>query len=189
LPQRSTCQKGRPAVMLLTMERRTDLLASDLKPEVKLPHITIIVAECVCVLLQQQVLQDSALGHQPEQVVVTAEENMQTHLQIASKHCSIFSVATWHRRTSMKAIVLFLCCLHLLHAHCLLLFQDVHDECFHKTQHASRRVKQESGPKMHTPRCGFHPCLAMRPPCRPPSCADRRYPPHGCKGRGRTTLR
>lgn len=64
------------------MERCTNLLPIDKEPEVQLPHIPIIVAEGVCVLLEQQVLQHTTLGHQAEQVEVAAKEHVETHLQV-----------------------------------------------------------------------------------------------------------
>jgi len=45
------------------------------------------VYECVGVLFDQQVLQDSALGHEAEQVVVAAEEDVQPQLHKPICHC------------------------------------------------------------------------------------------------------
>jgi hypothetical protein len=58
------------------VEGRPDLSSIEEEPEVQLPHVPVIVAEGVCVLLEQQVLQHTTLGHQPEQVEVAAEEHV-----------------------------------------------------------------------------------------------------------------
>lgn len=70
-----------PHCVTLTVEGCADFLAPNEEPEVQLAHVSVVVAEGVCVLLDQQVLQHAALGHQPEQVEVAAEEHVQAHLQ------------------------------------------------------------------------------------------------------------
>lgn len=69
----------------LTMEGGANLLATNIKSEIQLPHVPIVVAECVGVLLEQQVLQHSAFSHEAEQVVVAAKEHVEAHLQDTAK--------------------------------------------------------------------------------------------------------
>ena len=59
---------------LEAMEGRADLAAAEREAEVQRAHVGARVDERVRVLLGQQVAQHAALGHQPEQVEVAAEE-------------------------------------------------------------------------------------------------------------------
>lgn len=54
----------------------------------------------VCVLLQQQVVQNSTLGHEPEEIVVAAKEDMQAHLPI-QKLASVRPARQQVRQVSM----------------------------------------------------------------------------------------
>jgi hypothetical protein len=62
------------------MEGRTDLEAIEDEAEVKFLDIPVKVDKSVSVVLEEEVLQHPTLGHEPEEVEVAAEENMQTHL-------------------------------------------------------------------------------------------------------------
>ena len=59
---------------LQAVERRADLAPAHVEAEVQRAHVAAGVDERVRVLLHQQVAQRAALGHQPEQVEVAAEE-------------------------------------------------------------------------------------------------------------------
>lgn len=63
------------------MEWRTNLEPIDEKPEVQKPNITTFIHERVDVFLQKEVLDNTALCHQAEQIEVAAEKDMQAHLQ------------------------------------------------------------------------------------------------------------
>lgn len=63
----------------LTMQGRPNLLLPNKESEVQLPNVAVIVDERVRVLLEQQVLQHAALGHQPAQQRAHADMVQQTH--------------------------------------------------------------------------------------------------------------
>ena len=44
------------------------------------PDVAVEVAEGVCVILEQEVLQHSALGHEAKEVEVAAKEDVESHL-------------------------------------------------------------------------------------------------------------
>lgn len=73
----------------LTMEGGTNLCLPDHEPEVQLPYVPIIVAKGVGVLLDEQVLQHPALGHEAEEVVVTTKEHMQPQLRMTCKQAAV----------------------------------------------------------------------------------------------------
>ena len=69
------------------MEGRADLGAADLEAEVEVADVAAGVDKGVRVLLLEQVLEHAALGHQPEEVVVAPEEDVQAHLDVvAARH-------------------------------------------------------------------------------------------------------
>ena len=63
------CEEGLEAV-----EGCANLASTQVETEIEFAHVAAAVHEGMHVLLQQQVLQHAALGHQPEQVKVAAEE-------------------------------------------------------------------------------------------------------------------
>lgn len=66
----------------LTMEWSSDLDAIYIEAEIQLADVPASVDEGVCVVLQQQILQGAHLAHEAEEIVVTAEEYVKTHLNV-----------------------------------------------------------------------------------------------------------
>jgi hypothetical protein len=69
------------------VQRRADLGAVQIEPEVELAHVAVVVAERVRVVFEEQVLQHAALGHEAEEVEVAAEEHVQAHLFVVVVGC------------------------------------------------------------------------------------------------------
>jgi hypothetical protein len=61
------------------MERSSDFEIPYVEAEVKQPLVPILIDECMSMVFQQQVRNDPALCHEPKQIEVTPEKNMQAH--------------------------------------------------------------------------------------------------------------